>query len=58
MYFHGLLGALQRSGKRPAFLVESWMDRLESETATCAQEETWLRDGIQYLKQRVSMEVQ
>jgi 3-oxoisoapionate decarboxylase len=55
--FEGLLSALQRNGSTPALLLESWMDRLESKVETCAQEESWLRDGIQFLKQNTMMEV-
>jgi 3-oxoisoapionate decarboxylase len=52
----GLLLALSRAGHRPALLVESWMDRLDSDAETCLQEEAWLRDGIQFLKQKTTME--
>lgn len=56
--FESLLSALRLTGNQPALLVESWMDRLDSETGTCEQEEAWLRDGIQFLKQKTIMEVQ
>jgi len=52
----GLLAALQLTGNTPALLVESWMDRLDSEAATCAQEESWLCDGIQFLNQNMLRE--
>ncbi len=55
--FDGLLSALRLTGNPPALLTESWMDRLDSETGTCEQEEAWLRDGIQFLKQKTIMEV-
>lgn len=52
-----MLTAIRQSGNTPALFVESWMDRLDSEAETCAQEESWLCDGIQFLKQKTVMEV-
>ena len=44
--------ALLRAAKRaPNLLVEAWMDRLDDLDATLAQEETWVREGIAFLKQ-------
>ncbi len=45
----GLLAALRAAGRSPALLLEAWMDRLEEDAATCAQEEQWVRTGLQYL---------
>jgi sugar phosphate isomerase/epimerase len=47
-----LLSALRNTGNMPALLVESWMDRLDSETETIEHEASWLRDGIQYLHEK------
>jgi sugar phosphate isomerase/epimerase len=47
-----LLSALQLSGNTPALLVESWMDRLDDPVATCAQEDSWLRGGLQFLREK------
>lgn len=46
----GLLAALDAAKRSPNLLVEAWMDRLEDDAATLAQEEIWVRDGIAYLK--------
>jgi sugar phosphate isomerase/epimerase len=44
-------GAVYTAGRRPNVLVEGWMDRLDEEAATLAQEEEWVRRGIAYLKE-------
>lgn len=46
----GVLTALRAAGRAPNLLVESWMDPLEDEAATLAQEEAWTRQGIAYLR--------
>lgn len=48
---HGLLDAVHASGRSPNVLVECWMDRLEDEDATLAQEQAWVQGGIAYLRQ-------
>jgi sugar phosphate isomerase/epimerase len=50
----GLLDAVRAAGRSPNLLVECWMDRLDDETATLAQEEHWVRQGIAYLRQLLS----
>ena len=45
----GLLAAVRGAGRSPNVLLEGWMDRLEDEAATLAQEEDWVRRGIAYL---------
>ncbi len=52
-----LLAALSTNPWKPALLLESWMDRLDSDRATCEQEEVWLQEGIQYLRQKTIEEV-
>jgi len=47
----GLLMAVRTAGQSPNLLVESWMDRLDSESATLTQEEAWVSHGIAYLRQ-------
>jgi len=44
-----MLTAVRAAGRSPNVLVECWMDRLDDEAATLAQEETWVRQGIAYL---------
>jgi sugar phosphate isomerase/epimerase len=46
----GMLDAVRAAGRSPNVLVECWMDPLEDEAATLAQEEAWVRDGIAYLR--------
>ena len=43
--------AVRTAGRSPNLLVEGWMDRLDDEAATLAQEEDWARRGIAYLKE-------
>jgi sugar phosphate isomerase/epimerase len=50
----GLLDAVRAAGRSPNLLVECWMDRLDDEAATLAQEERWVRQGIAYLRQLLS----
>jgi sugar phosphate isomerase/epimerase len=45
-----LMRAVWSSGRSPHFLVELWMERLESEEETLTKEETWIRAGISFLK--------
>jgi sugar phosphate isomerase/epimerase len=45
----GMLAAVRAAGRSPNLLVECWMDRLDDEAATLAQEEAWARQGIAYL---------
>ena len=47
----GMLAAVRAAGRSPHVLVECWMDRLEDEAATLAQEEDWVRRGIDYLRE-------
>jgi sugar phosphate isomerase/epimerase len=37
--------------RSPNVVVEGWMDALDDEAATLAQEEDWVRQGIAYLKE-------
>lgn len=46
----GMLDAVHASGRSPNVLVECWMDRLDDEMATLAQEEDWVKRGIEYLR--------
>jgi sugar phosphate isomerase/epimerase len=46
----GMLDAVRAAGRSPNVLVEGWMDQLEDEAATLAQEEAWARDGVAYLR--------
>lgn len=48
-----MLAALRAEGRYPAVLLESWMDRLDSDEATCAQEEEWVRNAVAYMRQVV-----
>lgn len=52
----GLLHAVRAAGRSPNVLVECWMDRLDDEAATLAQEEDWVRRGIAYLRRLVDGE--
>jgi sugar phosphate isomerase/epimerase len=47
-----LVAAVQSNGRTPppSLLVEGWMEPLDSEAATLAQEEDWTRRGIAYLR--------
>ena len=47
----GMLAAVRAAGRSPNLLVEGWMNRLDDEAATLAQEEAWVRQGIAYLRQ-------
>ena len=47
----GMLAAVRAAGRSPNVLVEGWMDRLDDEAATLAQEEAWVRQGVVYLRQ-------
>jgi sugar phosphate isomerase/epimerase len=53
----GMLAAVYTAGTAraarpsPSVLVEGWMDLLDDETATLAQEADWARRGIAYLKE-------
>ena len=44
-------GAVCAAGRSLSVLVEGWMDRLDDEAATLAQEEDWAQQGIAYLKE-------
>ena len=46
----GMLAAVRAAGRWPNLLVECWMDRLDDEGATLAQEEAWAGQGIAYLR--------
>jgi sugar phosphate isomerase/epimerase len=46
-----MLSTLGATGRSPNLLVECWMDRLDDQAATLAQEEEWTRQGIAYLRQ-------
>jgi sugar phosphate isomerase/epimerase len=46
----GMLAAVRAAGRSPNVLVEGWMDRLDDEAATLAQEEAWVRQGVAYLR--------
>jgi sugar phosphate isomerase/epimerase len=46
-----MIAAVRAMGRTPNLLVEAWMDRLDDLDATLAQEETWVRDGVAYLKE-------
>jgi sugar phosphate isomerase/epimerase len=52
-----LLAALKAHDTAPALLIESWMDRLDSDSTTREEEESWLQEGIQYLRQKTIEEV-
>jgi len=45
-----MIAAIRAAKRAPNLLVEAWMDRLDDSDATLAQEETWVRDGIAYLR--------
>jgi len=46
----GMLDVVRAAGRSPNVLVECWMDRLDDEAATLAQEEAWVRQGVAYLR--------
>jgi len=46
----GVLAAVHAAGRSPNVIVESWMDRLDDEAATLAQEDDWARRGLAYLR--------
>jgi sugar phosphate isomerase/epimerase len=46
----GMLDAVRAAGRSPNVFVEGWMDPLEDEESTLAQEELWARDGMAYLR--------
>ncbi len=46
----GMLDVARAAGRSPNVLVECWMDRLDDEAATLAQEEAWVRQGVAYLR--------
>ena len=46
-----MLNTVRAAGRSPNFLVECWMDQLDDQAATLAQEEAWTRQGIVYLRQ-------
>ena len=46
----GMLETVRAAGCSPNVFVEGWMDPLEDEIATLAQEELWARDGMAYLR--------
>jgi len=46
----GLIAAVHAAGRSPNVLVECWMDRLDDEAATLAQEQEWLQKGVDYLQ--------
>jgi sugar phosphate isomerase/epimerase len=50
----GLVTAVRANGRTPPpnLLAEGWMEPLDSEAATLAQEEDWTRRGIAYLKSK------
>jgi sugar phosphate isomerase/epimerase len=45
-----MLDAVRANGRRSNVLAECWMDRLDDEAGTLAQEETWVRRGVGYLR--------
>lgn len=45
-----MLDTIRNSGRNPNILLESWMDRLDDEAATLAQEQAWICQGIAYLR--------
>ncbi len=45
-----LVNALAEHSRAPNFILESWMDRLDDEQKTLAEEESWVRKGLQYLR--------
>lgn len=49
----GMLSTLRAAGRSPNLLVEGWMDQLDDQAATLAQEEEWTRQGIAYLRRLV-----
>ena len=47
----GMLDAVRAAGRPSNVLAECWMDRLDDEAGTLAQEEDWVRRGVEYLRQ-------
>jgi sugar phosphate isomerase/epimerase len=45
-----MLNTVRAAGRSPNLLVECWMDQLDDQAATLAQEEEWTRQGIVYLR--------
>ncbi len=45
-----LANALAEHGRSPNFILESWMDRLDDEHQTLAEEESWVRKGLTCLR--------
>ena len=46
----GMLDAVRAAGRPSNVLAECWMDRLDDEAGTLAQEEDWVRRGVRYLE--------
>jgi sugar phosphate isomerase/epimerase len=53
----GMLDAVWVTGRSPNVLVECWMDRLDDEAATLAQEEAWIRQGMAYVRRLVGFTI-
>lgn len=49
-----MLDAVRAHDRSPNVLLECWMDPLEDEASTLAQEQAWIRHGITYLQRLVS----
>ena len=49
-----MLNLIRNAGRNPNLLIEGWMDQLDNEAATLAQEEDWIRRGIVYLRKLLS----
>jgi len=47
----GLVSAVRRHNPAANVLVECWMDRLDDEETTLAQEERWVRQSVSHLNQ-------
>jgi sugar phosphate isomerase/epimerase len=47
----GMLDAVRAANRPVNVLAECWMDRLDDEAGTLAQEEAWVRRGVEYLGQ-------
>jgi hypothetical protein len=45
-----MLDAVRAAGRPSNVLAECWMDRLDDEAGTLAQEEGWVRRGVGYLR--------
>lgn len=46
----GMINTLRSAGRSPNLLVECWMDQLDDQADTLAQEEEWTRQGVAYLR--------